>query len=38
MGKGVLKAVANVNDIIAAELKGIDVFEQNAIDSINDRA
>jgi enolase len=34
MGKGVLKAVANVNDIIAAELKGIDVFEQNAIDSI----
>ncbi|MDB5001182.1 MAG: phosphopyruvate hydratase, partial [Mucilaginibacter sp.] len=34
MGKGVLKAVANVNDIIAAELKGIDVFEQNAIDSL----
>jgi enolase len=34
MGKGVLKAVANVNEIIAAELKGIDVFEQNAIDSI----
>jgi enolase len=34
MGKGVLKAIANVNDIIAAELKGIDVFEQNAIDSL----
>jgi enolase len=34
MGKGVLKAVANVNDIIAPELKGIDVFEQNAIDAI----
>jgi enolase len=34
MGKGVLKAVANVNDKIAAELKGVDVFEQNAIDSI----
>lgn len=34
MGKGVLKAVANVNDKIAAELRGIDVFEQNAIDSL----
>ncbi|TKC07163.1 phosphopyruvate hydratase [Pedobacter frigoris] len=34
MGKGVLKAVANVNDKIADELKGIDVFEQNAIDSL----
>ena len=34
MGKGVLKAVANVNDIIAPELKGVDVFEQNAIDAI----
>ncbi|MBD1393143.1 phosphopyruvate hydratase [Mucilaginibacter glaciei] len=34
MGKGVLKAVANVNDIIADELKGVDVFEQNAIDSL----
>jgi len=34
MGKGVLKAVANVNEKIAAELKGVDVFEQNAIDSI----
>ena len=34
MGKGVLKAVANVNDIIAKELQGIDVFEQNAIDKM----
>ncbi|MBE9599292.1 phosphopyruvate hydratase [Pedobacter sp. MC2016-24] len=34
MGKGVLKAVANVNDKIADELRGIDVFEQNAIDSL----
>lgn len=34
MGKGVLKAVANVNDKIADELKGMDVFEQNAIDSL----
>lgn len=34
MGKGVLKAVANVNDKIADELKGVDVFEQTAIDSL----
>jgi len=34
MGKGVLKAVANVNDILAKELNGIDVFEQNAIDQL----
>src|ERR1700760_2364109 len=34
MGKGVLKAVANVNDIIAKELSGVDVFNQNLIDSI----
>ncbi|MDR3694374.1 phosphopyruvate hydratase [Mucilaginibacter sp.] len=34
MGKGVLKAVANVNDIIAKELQGLDVFEQNAIDQL----
>src|SRR6478609_8608305 len=31
-GKGVLKAVANVNDIIARELKGMDAFDQRAID------
>jgi len=34
MGKGVLKAVANVNEVIAKELKGLDVFEQNAIDKL----
>lgn len=34
MGKGVLKAVANVNDVIAPALKGFDVFEQNAIDQL----
>jgi enolase len=33
MGKGVLKAVANVNEKIADELRGMDVFAQNAIDS-----
>ncbi|MDG1397179.1 MAG: phosphopyruvate hydratase [Polaribacter sp.] len=32
MGKGVLSAVNNVNNIIAEELLGISVFEQNAID------
>jgi len=32
MGKGVLKAVDNVNAIIAQELLGVSVFEQNAID------
>ncbi len=31
-GKGVLKAVANVNDIIARELKGMDALDQRAID------
>jgi len=34
MGKGVLKAVANVNDKIAPELAGYDVFDQNQIDEI----
>lgn len=34
MGKGVLKAVANVNDVIAPELVGFDVFEQNQIDNL----
>ena len=32
LGKGVSKAVANVNDIICHELIGFDVFEQRAID------
>ena len=31
-GKGVLKAVANVNDVIAAELKGMDALDQRSID------
>lgn len=34
LGKGVLKAVANVNEKIAPELNGVDVFEQNSIDSL----
>lgn len=34
MGKGVLKAVANVNDAIAPELLGYDIFDQNQIDQI----
>jgi enolase len=34
MGKGVLKAVENVNKIIAAELLGVSVFEQNSIDQL----
>jgi enolase len=32
MGKGVLNAVDNVNSIIAQELLGISIFEQNHID------
>ncbi|UQS81663.1 phosphopyruvate hydratase [Bombilactobacillus folatiphilus] len=32
MGKGVLKAVKNVNDIIAKEIIGMDVTDQRAID------
>lgn len=32
MGKGVLKAVENVNTTIAAEIVGMSVFEQNSID------
>ena len=31
-GKGVLKAVANVNDVIAPAITGMSVFEQRAID------
>ncbi|MGN0003671.1 MAG: phosphopyruvate hydratase [Sphingobacterium composti] len=34
LGKGVLKAVENVNTKIAEALVGVDVFEQNAIDKI----
>jgi enolase len=34
MGKGVLKAVNNVNTKIAAEVVGFSVFEQNLLDKI----
>src|SRR6267378_3038376 len=34
LGKGVLKAVANVNTKIASEIVGFDVFEQNFIDRV----
>ncbi|UBM59814.1 phosphopyruvate hydratase [Marinilongibacter aquaticus] len=34
VGKGVLKAVSNVNTSIANELLGFNVFEQNAIDKV----
>lgn len=34
LGKGVLTAVKNVNEIIAPELLGFDVTEQNAIDQL----
>lgn len=34
MGKGVLNAVKNVNEKLAPELRGLDVFEQNMIDRL----
>lgn len=34
LGKGVLKAVENVNSIIAEELMGMDVFDQKLIDRV----
>ncbi|HNR34987.1 MAG TPA: phosphopyruvate hydratase [Candidatus Hydrogenedentes bacterium] len=34
LGKGVEKAVANVNDIISEEILGMDAFEQRALDSL----
>ncbi|WP_313756976.1 phosphopyruvate hydratase [Tissierella sp.] len=34
LGKGVMNAVNNVNDIIAEEVIGMDVFEQGAIDKL----
>ncbi|GGB71748.1 enolase [Flavobacterium suaedae] len=34
MGKGVAKAIENVNTIIADELVGTSVFEQNAVDML----
>ena len=32
LGKGTLKAVANVNEILAKELKGLDASDPDAID------
>jgi len=34
MGKGVLKAVANVNEVIAPALVGLSIFDQNLVDQI----
>lgn len=34
LGKGVEKAVANVNDIISEEILGMDALEQRAVDSL----
>ena len=34
LGKGVEKAVANVNEIIAPELEGMDCFDQPAVDAV----
>ncbi|NLP43209.1 MAG: phosphopyruvate hydratase [Peptococcaceae bacterium] len=34
VGKGVLKAVANVNDIIAPEVEGLNVFDQPGLDRV----
>lgn len=34
LGKGVEKAVANVNEIIAPELEGMDAFDQPAVDAL----
>ena len=34
LGKGVLNAVNNVNDIIAPEVEGMNVFDQAAIDTL----
>ncbi|MGJ8739062.1 phosphopyruvate hydratase [Zobellia laminariae] len=34
MGKGVLKAVENVNTVIAEEVLGMSVFEQNLLDQV----
>ncbi|WZL87993.1 phosphopyruvate hydratase [Salinimicrobium sp. 3283s] len=34
MGKGVLQAIKNVNEVIAEELLGYSVFDQNVIDQV----
>ena len=38
LGKGVLKAVENVNETIAPEVMGLDATDQEDIDAIDDRA
>ena len=38
LGKGVLNAVRNVNKVIAEELNGMFVTDQNDIDQKNDRS
>ena len=37
LGKGVLKAVQNINDIIRPELEGRQIFDQAAIDQFFDQ-
>ena len=37
-GKGVLKAVRNVNEVIAPEMDGMDALDQAEIDSALDRS
>ncbi len=34
LGKGVLKAVNNVNTVIAEELQGVNIFAQSAVDKL----
>jgi enolase len=34
MGKGVLKAVENVNTVLASAVKGMDAADQRAIDEV----
>jgi len=34
LGKGVLKAVDNVNSVLNKELKGISIFDQNKLDKV----
>ena len=34
LGKGVLKAVANVNDLLGPAVKGMDVTDQDGIDKV----
>lgn len=34
MGKGVIKAIKNINELIAPELEGLSVFEQTRIDRL----